>query len=415
MDLPVSTQLFFAIENNNVSEARRLILLPWTDDDYLKLSGLANLIKTGEMASVLLPFLRNSQSKSPMLQYSIRSVEKKANPSVSLSYADQFGRRHPTSFSIESIGRLFNEILQKESLLPTLNQLQEKYYMNRSLVKDILSQVVIDDEEYERRMRYCYSEECCFHMEETTVSLTQIPIDDLRQMIAKGYLPDKHVPMISAVLSDTPINVTEKQKDDYKRLVLKADAINSYLQLGSQGYRSISIYYAGERILSNMANDRDYMEKYMYGSSFSEDDSRILNEIIKRTNDPYIRNMALAKAARLYYFYLLEGRINSSNVVPILSQLKHFDRRLASILSRAGINPKWFEYLLHPDAEIPSDLPPDLWRKVLPNAIVFDNKKLVERLISLYRNSITPEMKEKMLSLPMKESFRPFLATQLNT
>ena len=96
----------------------------------------------------------------------------------------------------------------------------------------------------------------------------------------------------------------------------------------------------------------------------------------------------------------LQNLIDKSNIISILARTDPRTLLHTTIqwLNTRGLHPDWFIYLLSGDTH-PQDIPSDLWRKYLANAIVADMEHIVRALISRYRDRLTPSMIVNMKKL----------------
>lgn len=96
----------------------------------------------------------------------------------------------------------------------------------------------------------------------------------------------------------------------------------------------------------------------------------------------------------------LQNLIDRNSILSIMSRVDPRTLSHATIqwLSIRGLHPEWFIYLLSGGVH-PQDIPSDLWRKYLANAIVASTEPIVRILLSRYRERITPSMVENMKRL----------------
>lgn len=103
----------------------------------------------------------------------------------------------------------------------------------------------------------------------------------------------------------------------------------------------------------------------------------------------------------------IQGYVNKDNIVSIIAYLKPKDIIPVGsymYMKSMDLRPEIFQSLLNPVSTGITDNPLifDIWKKVLANAIVIDNAPLVQQLIGIFKDKITPSMLQNMIKLSEK-------------
>lgn len=146
-------------------------------------------------------------------------------------------------------------------------------------------------------------------------------------------------------------------------------------------------------ILSKKGVMNKYLhEKYKHGFN-------VLNTIINLMKVPnHVRNKALGIAVEKGFVYLLDGNTNKDNIVGIFASIPQrwkTDPESYKFLEQKGLRPDLFKDTLEGKDK------GDLWKKVIATAAAYGNITLVNHLRNLYNKYITPEMMQKLSSMPV--------------
>lgn len=386
-----------AVRSDNISEARSILFdTLWTPRDYFSLDNIVSLINSPRMAHVFINFFSRVPDRDMrMKEYTMRYLQRMVG-GQGVSQIHKLEGMNPMNIDSETIGRFLSSL--DRDLIPTLISIQDKYPTNRTLVRNLLSNVIVTSSELSKRLEKCKDEECAFRTESSVILLSSLNRETLKSMLDKGFLPSRFEPMVRAVLSDIPISVDLSLKRDYTLLILKLDAVNTYKQLAnSLKFNDMDILTTGDKVLSEIAKRDDIVRNFISQNIWSQRYPRVI-DIFIRSASSSTRNILLAYAISKGYFFLVADFLNRENVLSVLSRLERFDKRLDPVLRLMGVNSSWFQYLIE-GGEKPRDLPFNLWRKFLANAAANGNVKLVTSLVNLYQSEITPEMKAKILQL----------------
>ena len=129
--------------------------------------------------------------------------------------------------------------------------------------------------------------------------------------------------------------------------------------------------------------------------------------------DIYYR--ALARAIIFGWIQLLEGRVTRDNIIRIFSRIntREIHQYSYTFLEENNLHPEWFVDAINPITAC-NNIPPFIWRRLLPTAISVSNTGLAIVLIKKFRNQITDQMKDEIIDMVSRYDSRNTLYYRAN-
>ena len=109
---------------------------------------------------------------------------------------------------------------------------------------------------------------------------------------------------------------------------------------------------------------------------------------------------ALARALIFGWVSIFDGRINRDNIINVFARITTptIHRLSRRFLDENNLHSEWFVDAINPYIRR-DNIPPSIWKRLLPTAISVRNTSLAVSMIKKFRNQITDEMKNKILDL----------------
>lgn len=200
----------------------------------------------------------------------------------------------------------------------------------------------------------------------------------------KGLSPsgEKLMNMVKTIFPDA--------SDTYRKIITLLDRDNLI-----QGEKDVYPFAIHGKILQKIINQEYNIKPYQYPTY-------VLEMILSGTKSVHIMNKILSYALSSGYSILYKGRINDGNIIPILGFIEN-DLLLKNLpisdKSNIGLGYHNIRYMGDILIGSCSPIPDSFWKELLYTAISYGNLFLMRKIAQRFRNSISEEMKEEMLSL----------------
>lgn len=391
--ITIQGPFYGAMQANDIPIVRSLLTsIRWKDQDIDWIISIGDLSLSKGMAYLFISFVDTVMTRtgdkyrrSNMNKDIIEFLRKRFNIYTYrlIPKIDPYSYNNPVVNPLHMKEMEIIDILKDNDVIRVINEWVSIHKIPPEWMQYILDKVIdVRDNLKAPRGEYIYLED--------------LPIEVLYFLLDRGYLPEKYIPLIKSIKEDIP-NPSVTNANLYTNLAAKADAINVFLSLGNI-YDIYALPYAHGKILQAVSGKEGDMISILSYIQYPH----LFDAIIKYRTDKY-QKIVMAKALDKGYFYLLDGRLSRDNLVPVLAASKGFPFKEYPILFRwfqvMDINIDWFESFYPGSHRRNVSVPPDLWKKMLANAIAYENMPLISNIIKIYKRYITPEMKASMLKI----------------